>query len=245
MTSQRGWGYPPSLLSHVIDPVMHSSFILKDERARSRAQSSNMASKQKYLVSTTLLSEGGKVGQMLDEVAANHQVGGLYLTSRERDIIVEVLNEARDWCDLPCRITEVCAFFITLEGMRDKVCCEEAFNICRFAFGIPLKQMMDMWKSYIHAHREGGEPHPIKQFLRYLTQQATIKEEQFILDNCFTLPFCREHKFCNTFHAKCSGPARMCCCNLEKCKAFTNFHVRKALREPDAKVIEEIVLIVD
>ena len=49
----------------------------------------NMA---KYLVKSTLKFVGSDVGDFLDQVVLHHQVGGLFITSGEKDTIKEILR---------------------------------------------------------------------------------------------------------------------------------------------------------
>ena len=204
----------------------------------------------KYLVSTTLIGHHGEVGQLMDDIKRDHpQVGGLYITQREHDIMQEVLMQSRPWTQLPCRIQEMCGYFTSLG--RDQVFAEETFNICRFSLGLSKDQMRQMWSSFFAQFEEDQATrrtydetlHPIMRFVRFLIQDCTVKEEEFIRENCFTLPYCLQHDACKVMHQKFKGKARLCCCAKQDCHEFTNFNVMKAEREPEAKIINQVVIL--
>ena len=195
------------------------------------------------VIASTLVGSQGQVAELLDDVSSSHQVGGLYITSGEREIIKEVLAKTRDWLDLPHRIMETAAFFVTVRRRRNQLAGEETFNICRFSLGLRLQKMKEMWESFYHSFREDDGPHPIMQFLKYLYDEASVKTEQFIIDKCFTLPHCTEHEVCKVLHCDMKGSGHLCCCDKEKCKAFTNFRVRKANQDPEVPIVRNYVVL--
>ena len=196
-----------------------------------------------FVVASTIVGSQGQVAELMDDVTRYHQVGGLYITAGEREIIKEALGQTRDWLDLPHRIKEVAAFFVSFTTGRDRIATEETFNICRFSLGLPLKKMKEMWHSFYHGFREDNDPHPIMQFLHYLIKEAIVKEEQFIIDKCFTLPFCNEHDACKVLHCNVKGSGHLCCCDKKECKAFTNFNVRRAGQDPGSCVVRNVVML--
>ena len=117
-------------------------------------------------------------------------MGGLFITSGERDILYQVLHEGRDAVQLPCRIREVAAFFCTACDPTEKLVSEEMFNIFRVGLGLPLEQLKNMRECFYARTEEEGKPIPVYQFSEYIMQNAQVKEEQFILDKCFALPYC-------------------------------------------------------
>lgn len=202
-----------------------------------------------YLVSTTLKCLDGQASHLFDELASHHQVGGLFITSGEGEIITGVLHRGLDYMQIPCRIREVAAYFATMVP-RGKLVTEEMFNICRLSLGLPLEKMKEMRSAFIAKHKEDQESLsscPIFQFLDYIIKTAQVKDEQFIIDNCFSLPYCVEHECCKLFHNegnKSKRPVRLCCCNEESCKEFANFHVMLAKRKPEA-IVKNMLLVVD
>ena len=203
-----------------------------------------------YLVNTTLKCLDGHASRMMDELTSKHQVGGLFITSGEGQVISEILYRGRDFLELPCRIREVTAYFARAAPLNQLV-SEEKFNICRVGLGLSLEQLKTMRTTFFSRHEEDDKSEksiPMYQFLHYIIKAAQVKEEQFILDKCFSLPYCREHEYCKMIHhfedAEAKKPARLCCCELESCKEFTNFHVMKAKRRPTA-VVHNALLLVD
>lgn len=202
-----------------------------------------------YLVSTTLKCLDGHASRLFDELMDKHQVGGLFITSGEGEVISDVLYRGRDFVQIPCRIREVTAYFATLAPRR-KLEAEEMFNICRFSLGFSLEKLKELRKAFFAKHAEDPETlHslPIFQFLAYIIKTAQVKDEQFIIDNCFTLTYCREHECCKLFHSegnKAKKPCRLCCCNEESCSEFANFHVMMAKRKPEA-IVKNMILVVD
>lgn len=202
-----------------------------------------------YLISTTLKCLDGGAARLMEELMEKHQVGGLYITSGEGEIISDVLYRGRDFVQIPCRIREVTAYFAT-HAPRSKLEAEEMFNICRFSLGLTLEKLKKMSKAFNVKHAEDPETLyslPIFQFLEYIIKTAQVKGEQFIIDNCFSLAYCREHECCKLFHHesnKKKKPCRLCCCNEESCKEFANFHVMIAKRKPEA-VVKNMLLVVD
>ena len=170
-------------------------------------------------------------------------MGGLYITTTEREIIGEVLAETRDWLHLPHRILETAAFFVTLARKRDRLAEEETFNICRFSLGLRGVEDEGDVDSFYHSFREDDGSHPIMQLLGFLYKEATIKTEQFIIDNCFTLPYCTEHEVCKLLHSNMKGSGKLCCCDKNTCKAFTNFHMRRAKEDPEVPIVETVTLL--
>ena len=202
-----------------------------------------------YLVSTTLKCLDGQAAHLLDDIATRHQVGGLFITSGEGQIINDVLYQGRDFLELPCRIREVSAYFARSAPLNQLV-SEEMFNICRVGLGLSLETLKTMRTTFFARHLEDEKSQrsiPIYQFLDYIMKAAMVKEEQFILDKCYSLPYCREHDFCKMIHhaeCKTKRPTRLCCCSAESCKVFSNFHVMKAKRKPDA-VVKNMLMLVD
>lgn len=202
-----------------------------------------------YLVSTTLKCLDGHASRMFDELLNNHQVGGLFITAGEGQVIADVVYRGLDFVQIPCRIRDVAAYFACLAPRR-KLETEEMFNICRMSLGLSMEKMKSMRSAFLIKHKEDPESlaHvPIYQFLGYIIKTAEVKEEQFIIDKCFTLPYCREHEYCKILHeeeCKKKSPARLCCCNEESCKEFANFHVLTAKRKPD-KIIRKLVMLAD
>lgn len=157
-----------------------------------------------YLVSTTVKCLDGHASRMFDELTSNHQVGGLFITSGEGQVISDVLYRGRDFLEIPCRIREVAAYFAILTPTC-KLESEEMFNICRVSLGLSLETLKSMRSAFFAKHREDQESLgsvPIYQFLDYITKTAQVKEEQFILDKCFSLPYCREHEYCKIIHSE-------------------------------------------
>lgn len=200
-------------------------------------------------MSTTLKCLDGHASRLFDELMDKHQVGGLFITSGEGEVISDVLYRGRDFVQIPCRIREVTAYFGTLVPRR-KLEAEEMFNICRFSLGFSLEKLKEMRRAFFAKHAEDPETlHslPIFQFLAYIIKTAQVKDEQFILDKCFSLPYCREHECCKMFHSegnKAKKPCRLCCCNEESCNEFANFHVMIAKRKPEA-IVKNMLLVVD
>ena len=178
-----------------------------------------------------------------------HQVGGLFITAGEGQVISEVVYQGRDFVQIPCRIREVAAYF-ACSAPRRKLESEEMFNICRMSLGLPLGTMKSMRRAFFAKHKENPEALatvPIYQFLDYMMKTAKVKEEQFIIDKCFTLPYCREHEYCKILHEEENEkktPARLCCCNEESCKEFANLHVMRAKRKFD-KIVRKLVMLAD
>lgn len=138
-----------------------------------------------YLVSTTLKCLDGHASRMFDELLNNHQVGGLFITAGEGQVIADVVYRGLDFVQIPCRIREVAAYFACLAPRR-KLETEEMFNICRMSLGLSMEKMKSMRSAFLIKHKEDPESlaHvPIYQFLGYIIKTAEVKEEQFIIDN--------------------------------------------------------------
>ena len=130
-----------------------------------------------YLVSTTLKVLDGHASRMMDELASKHQVGGLFITAGEGQVINDILYHGRDFLELPCRIREVAAYFARAAPLNQLV-SEEMFNICRLGLGLSLEKLKQMKTAFLSLHEEDGKSEksiPIYQFLHYIIKAAQVK----------------------------------------------------------------------
>lgn len=192
----------------------------------------------KTLVDVTV-DFGPSAPQIIDGIIQHHQVGGLYITQSEFDKLRGVWDGILTWMQLPCRLAELAARFTTLGA---SLCQREStFNLCRLSMGLRSDQMDLLAVCFQEEKRLEGKDE-IDLFVRWLLKQCTIKEERYILDHSFIVPYCNEHDMCKLFHGvdrrSERKPVRFCCCAKENCEEFCNFHKCKEVLNPLAKVMK-------
>lgn len=193
----------------------------------------------KTVLDDTTVDFGPLAPQIIDGIMRYHEVGGLYITQREFDTLRAVWEGALTWLQLPCRFTELAARFTALGGSQCQL--ESTYNLCRLSMGIRSEQMDLLDVCFQEEKRQEGRE-KIDLFIRWLMKKCTIKEERYILDRCFIVPYCGEHDMCRLFHSmnrrSDRKPIRFCCCANENCNWFCSFDKSKELLNPLAKVMK-------
>lgn len=179
--------------------------------------------------------------QIIDGIIRHHQVGGLYITQHEFDILRAIWEGRLEWMQLPCRLQELAARFTRMGRLQCQG--ETTYNLCRLSMGLTSDQMRLLDLCFEEEKKTEGKA-KIELFVSWLMQKCTIKEERYILDHCFIVPYCNEHDMCKLFFGLswsqdgARRPARFCCCSEEKCQEFCNFHKAKEVLRPLAKVMQ-------
>lgn len=154
------------------------------------------AASKTFRVSTLRLCESRK--GLLGEVIVLHKVGGWFITLHEKQLLESVGRFKMDPKYLPCRIPQTAAYFVdpSISEEEDHIMCRSSFNIEER----DLKEITDRYSLRGPPHFEANTP-PIFHFLDDLMKYSEIRSEDWILKNCFTIPFCFEHEPCKIIHA--------------------------------------------
>ena len=162
----------------------------------------------------------------IQKITVTHQVGGFYLTLKEFLDATKVVNGDVTGHGLPCRVANVAAYFNKPEDMKSY----PEHVIARASLGLTQNDLD--WMSYTFESND-DEDHPVRQFVKKLLAECTIKDETFIKEHCFTFQFCCEHEYCKRFHKHGVTKLRTSCCSLEECKSpFNSYQQATSLNKP-------------
>lgn len=182
---------------------------------------------------------GPLTSQIIDGIIQHHQVGGLYITQHEFDRLRAIWEGHLTWMQLPCRLAEIAGRFTRMGASHCRH--ETTFNLCRLSMGLRSDQMDLLYVCFQEEKRQ-EEKDEIDLFVRWLLQKCTIKEEHYILEHSFIVPYCNDHDMCKLFHGMNRllerKSIRFCCCAKENCDEFCNFHECKKLLSPLSKVVK-------
>lgn len=190
-------------------------------------------------VKSVTVDFGPLAPQIMDGLIQHHQVGGLCITQFEFDRLRAIWEGVLEWCSLPCRLQEVASYFTRMGS--GVVMRETTFNLCRLSLGIKSEALRTLDVCFEEEKSREGK-NKIDLVIRWLLQHCTIKEEQYILENSFIVPYCNDHDMCKLFHQMDRGserkPIRFNCCHAEKCKEFCNFQICLERLGPLHKVVK-------
>ena len=148
-------------------------------------------------------------------------MSGLYLSAEEYTSVRDILYGKKPARELPCRVASTAAYF----ARPDVVGLEEEHILCRTSFKfhrVNMSEMLTRYKARKPPHHDASKG-PITHSLEFLLEEADIRDELFILDNCFKIDFCDKHECCNVLFQGTARPLRFSCCDLKECTWYCNF----------------------
>ena len=194
----------------------------------------------RHVFSTTVISDPDCGFENIDCLINEHKVGGLFITSRERDAMQDVLRfhyvDNAPTPDIPCRLFEVGCFFV----------CEEAemrrrphFGNARSSFGLNLTKLRAMKKRFTEINPDED---PAMQFYREMLGCCEVRDENFILTECFRVTPCDEHPICKHIidYAK-QGYIEFTCCDRNECTEFCSFSTTARINDNDVEEYRVVV----
>ena len=157
-----------------------------------------------------------------DSLLCDHMnLGGWYLTREEKRAIRHYLTNPRDASRLPCRVASVAAYFSDADAVRD----DPLHITARFSFGL-LSTTLDQFVATYKQRR--ATILIVLMFIKDLLKDCYIRDEDFILDECFRVPYCTEHETCRNVMTTGKGIA-LSCCDRESCSWFCNLYRQREL----------------
>ena len=195
--------------------------------------------RKKVILSVAVNNENSTHREYFDEIMDHHEVGGWYITAKECTLINDVMTGKLPPRALPCRFADLGAYFVKPE----EAIKGGTFNINRMSFRMWMISLETL--KYNFDRRPDGR-HAMMVFLDRVLEEAEIKSERFILDNCYRLDICEEHECCRKVFGREQNRLtciRLACCNNEDCKDFTNFN--EQFKKEDVARIEKYTILTD